>query len=183
MSAFDPKRTFPEPVGCSAVASFLSAWLGCGSGRSECGTCYGNSCFRIVGWVDRKRTSFVHAQPGHSGAAASHENHDVQHYADLAIEPGDGGCPHSASGPTHDQDEGLCKKCCAVCLGASLIPSPPLACEYLRGPTNLWSCVATIWSRAQYQQNPEYPNLSEIGQPHRRNLAAYVLFSERHPQC
>ena len=29
-----------------------------------------------------------HAQPGHSGAAASHENHDVQHYADLAIEPG-----------------------------------------------------------------------------------------------
>jgi hypothetical protein len=68
-----------------------------------------------------------HAQPGHSGAAASHENHDVQHYADLAIEPGDDGCPHSASGTTHDQDEGLCKKCCAACLGASLIPAIPLA--------------------------------------------------------
>jgi hypothetical protein len=75
-----------------------------------------------------------HAQPGHSGAAASHENHDVQHYADLAIEPGDDGCPHSASGPTHDQDEGLCKKCCAACLGASLIPSPPLAVRILAGP-------------------------------------------------
>ena len=78
--------------------------------------------------------ALAHAQPGHLGAAASHENHDVQHYADLAIEPGDDGCPHSASGPTHDQDEGLCKKCCAACLGASLIPSPPLAVRILAGP-------------------------------------------------
>jgi len=68
-----------------------------------------------------------HAQPGYSGAAASHENHDVQHYADLAIEPGEDGCPHSTSGPTHDQDEGLCKKCCAACLVASLIPGIPTA--------------------------------------------------------
>jgi hypothetical protein len=68
-----------------------------------------------------------HAQPGHSGVAASHESHDLQSYADLAIEPGDDGCPHSASGPTHDQDESLCKKCCAACLGASLIPTMPLA--------------------------------------------------------
>jgi hypothetical protein len=44
-----------------------------------------------------------HAQPGHSGAAASHENHDVQHYADLAIEPGDDGAPHGVSGPAPDQ--------------------------------------------------------------------------------
>ena len=68
-----------------------------------------------------------HAQPGHSGAAASHENHDVQHYADLAIEPGDDGSPHGASGPAHGQNDSLCKKCCAACLGASLIPTIPLA--------------------------------------------------------
>ena len=65
-----------------------------------------------------------HAQPGHSGAAASHD-HDVQHYADLAIEPGDEGCPHSASGPTHDHDDGLCKKCCAICIGANLTGYAP----------------------------------------------------------
>lgn len=75
-----------------------------------------------------------HARTGLSSVAASHESHDLQSYADLAIEPGDDGCPHSASGTTHDQDEGLCKKCCAACLGASLIPSPPLAVRILAGP-------------------------------------------------
>jgi hypothetical protein len=72
-----------------------------------------------------------HAQPGHSGAAASHENHDVQHYADLAIEPGDDGCPDGASGPAHGQNDSLRKKCCAACLGASLIPTIPLAVRVL----------------------------------------------------
>src|SRR5512132_1064945 len=75
-----------------------------------------------------------HAQPGHSGAAALHENHDVQHYADLAIEPGDDGCPHGASGPAPDQNDGLCKKCCAACLGASLIPIAPVAVPLLSNP-------------------------------------------------
>jgi hypothetical protein len=75
-----------------------------------------------------------HARTVLSSVAASHESHDLESYADLAIELGDDGCPHSASGPTHDQDEGLCKKCCAACLGASLIPSPPLAVRILAGP-------------------------------------------------
>ena len=78
-----------------------------------------------------------HAQPRHSGAAASHENHDVQHYADLAIEPGDDGCPHGASGPAHGQNDSLCKKCCAACLGASLIPSSPVAVRILSDPGKL----------------------------------------------
>ena len=76
-----------------------------------------------------------HARTG--SVAASHESHDLQSYADLAIEPGDDGCPHSASGPTHDQDEGLCKKCCAACLGASLIPSSPVAVRILSDPGKL----------------------------------------------
>jgi hypothetical protein len=75
--------------------------------------------------------AFSHAQPGHSRVAASHESHGVQHYADLAIEPGDDGCPHDASGPAHQQDEGICKKCCAACLAASLIPTIPLAVRAL----------------------------------------------------
>jgi hypothetical protein len=74
-----------------------------------------------------------HAQPGHSSAAASHENYDVQHYADLAIEPGDDGCPYGA-GPALDQNDSLCKKCCAACLGASLIPNPPVAVPLLSKP-------------------------------------------------
>jgi hypothetical protein len=62
-----------------------------------------------------------------SSIAASHEAHDVQHYADLSVEPGDDPCLHAAGGAMHDQDDGLCKKCCAACLGASLIPDPPVA--------------------------------------------------------
>jgi hypothetical protein len=73
-----------------------------------------------------------HAQPAHSSAAESHvSHHDVQNYADLAIDPADEACPHSASGPLHDQNDGLCKKCCAACLGASLIPNPPVAVQTL----------------------------------------------------
>jgi hypothetical protein len=78
-----------------------------------------------------------HAQPGHSSAAASHTSHDAKNYADLAIEPGDDGCSHSASGPVYDQNDGLCKKCCAACLGASLIPSPPVAVRTMSEPGKL----------------------------------------------
>ena len=78
-----------------------------------------------------------HAQPGHSGAAASHEVHDVQHYADLSVEPGDEGCPYAAPGGTHDQDDSLCKKCCAACLGASLVPSLPVSVPRLLEPSDL----------------------------------------------
>ena len=68
-----------------------------------------------------------HAQPGHSGAAASRASHAVQNYADLAIDPGQDECPHAASGTTQQQsnDDGLCNKCCAVCMVASLIPAVP----------------------------------------------------------
>ena len=68
-----------------------------------------------------------HAQPGHSGAAASHASHAVQNYADLAIDPGQDECPHAASGTTQQQsnDDGLCNKCCAACMVASLIPAVP----------------------------------------------------------
>jgi hypothetical protein len=82
-------------------------------------------------------TALSHAQPSHSGAAASHQNHDVQHYADLAIEPGDDGCRHGASGPAHDQNDELCKKCCAACLGANLIPIAPVAVRVLSDPGRL----------------------------------------------
>jgi hypothetical protein len=78
-----------------------------------------------------------HAQPGHSSAAASHASHDVQKYADLAIEPGDDGGPQSASRPVHDHNDGVCKKCCAACLGASLLPSPPVAVPIMSEPGKL----------------------------------------------
>jgi hypothetical protein len=76
-----------------------------------------------------------HAQVGAFSGAAPHESHDVQHYADLSIEPGDEACPHSA--PAHDQDGGLCKKCCAACLGAILIPYAPEATSVADMPGEL----------------------------------------------
>ena len=69
--------------------------------------------------------------------SASHEVHDVQHYADLSVEPGDAGCPHAAPTGTHGQDDNLCKKCCAACLGASLVPSLPFSVRILAEPSDL----------------------------------------------
>jgi hypothetical protein len=60
-------------------------------------------------------------------AAALHENHSVQHYADLAIEAGDDdGLPAAVHSPNqHSHDDGLCKQCCAACVSASLVPDAP----------------------------------------------------------
>jgi hypothetical protein len=66
-----------------------------------------------------------HARMGISGHATAHEIHAVPHYADLAIDPGEDECPHALPGTTHD--DGLCNKCCAACLGASVIPTVPVA--------------------------------------------------------
>ena len=69
-----------------------------------------------------------HAQMERCGAAISHETKDVPIYADLNVDPADDGSLQAelaADGPHHDG--GLCKKCCAACLGASLIPTIPLA--------------------------------------------------------
>ena len=61
------------------------------------------------------------------GAASLHEVHQVQNYADLAIEPGEQDCPHMAADTPmkHQTDDGLCKKCCAAYTSASLIPTSP----------------------------------------------------------
>jgi len=76
-----------------------------------------------------------HAQIVTLSGTASHESHDLQRYADLSVEPGDEACPHSA--PAHDQDGGLCKKCCSACLGASLIPYAPEATSVAAVPGEL----------------------------------------------
>ena len=62
-----------------------------------------------------------HAQMEPCGAAISHETKDVPIYADLNVDPADGGSLQAelaADGPHHDG--GLCKKCCAICMGANL---------------------------------------------------------------
>src|SRR5690349_18469275 len=58
---------------------------------------------------------------------SSHETKNVPIYADLSIDPTDDGSLQaelSAEGPNHDG--GLCKKCCAICIGANL-PATTLA--------------------------------------------------------
>ena len=68
-----------------------------------------------------------HAQMERCGAAISHETKDVPIYADLNVDPADDGSLQAelaADGPHHDG--GLCKKCCAICIGANL-PATTLA--------------------------------------------------------
>ena len=65
-----------------------------------------------------------HARTDKSANAMAHEVQAVQHYADLAIDPGEDECSHAASDATHDG--GLCNKCCAACVGVSLIPTVPV---------------------------------------------------------
>jgi hypothetical protein len=64
----------------------------------------------------------AHAQMNPCGSATSHETHAVSHYADLSIDPEDGGST-DAQLPSHHHDDGLCKKCCTTCVGANL-PTP-----------------------------------------------------------
>ncbi len=69
-----------------------------------------------------------HAQTEPCGSAASHEANDVPTYADLSIDPGDDGSLQAelpAGVPHHD--DGLCKKCCTTCVGASLLSATPAA--------------------------------------------------------
>ena len=54
-------------------------------------------------------------------SAAAHEAKDVPIYADLDVDPADDGSLQAelpGEGPHHD--DGLCKKCCAICIGANL---------------------------------------------------------------
>lgn len=74
-----------------------------------------------------------HAYMGFAAPTASHEAHSVQHYADLSVEPGDDGYLHPTPAGTHHHDDGLCKKSCAACLGASLVPNLSMSVEILSG--------------------------------------------------
>ena len=75
-------------------------------------------------------TSHANAKMSSAGTdtASLHELHHVQHYADLAIEPGEPDCSHATANTPmqHSHYDGLCKKCCAACTSASLIPDAPL---------------------------------------------------------
>lgn len=82
--------------------------------------------------------TFSHARQNLSAGAAAHDVHAVMHYADLAIDPAADDCHHLPPGSTPAPDGSLCDKCCAACLGASLVPAlpvivcvPSLACDTL----------------------------------------------------
>ena len=69
-----------------------------------------------------------HAQMDPCGSPTSDDGHSVQQYANLNVDPGDEASPdETASGVAHYYDDGICKKCCATCVGASLVPTAPLA--------------------------------------------------------
>ena len=68
-------------------------------------------------------TSHAHAAMGATGAGAAvaHESHQVETYADLAIEPGDQDCLHASDEAPQPQNDSPCKKCCAACTSVSLM--------------------------------------------------------------
>ena len=68
-------------------------------------------------------TSHAHAAMGATGAGAAvaHESHQVETYADLAIEPGDQDCLHASGDAPQPQNDSSCKKCCAACTSVSLM--------------------------------------------------------------
>jgi hypothetical protein len=68
-----------------------------------------------------------HACIDASSPRLAHKSHAVQTYGDLAIDPGENECPHAAPSTTHNHDDGACNKCCAACVGASLLPTVPAA--------------------------------------------------------
>lgn len=82
--------------------------------------------------------SFANIQSADNDSASLHEVHHVQNYTDLAIEPGEE-CLHSDMAPStqHSHDDGSCKKCCAACMTASLVPtvSTPLLILLVRRGT------------------------------------------------
>src|SRR5262249_51164937 len=72
-------------------------------------------------------TACSHAQMDPCGSGTSHETKSVPNYADLIVDPEDDGSTQAAlPGPAH-HDDGLCKKCRATCVGASLLPATPIA--------------------------------------------------------
>ena len=69
-----------------------------------------------------------HAKMDPCGSPSTHEGHSVQHYADLNVDPADEtSSDETASGIAHHYGDGICKKCCATCVGVSLVPHAPHA--------------------------------------------------------
>ena len=97
-----------------------------------------------------------HAGMAPAAVPASHEMHDVPHYADLAVEREDD-CPHARHGGANHHDDGVCKKCCAACLGASLIPSLPVSVEIGSVSRSLTLMQAPILSACDIPTEPGIP--------------------------
>jgi len=126
MSASDPKRTCPD---LAALSCHLSSDLRLPRGiRTIC----------AMRRAPRKIVAFLvavgltvsgpfasHARTSTSDHATTHEVQAVSHYADLAIDPGQDECPRAPPGTPQSHDDGLCNKCCAACMVASLIPAVP----------------------------------------------------------
>ena len=68
-------------------------------------------------------TSHAHASMPAVGAgtAVAHESHQIETYADLAIEPGDQDCLHASGDAPQPQNDSSCNKCCAACTSVSLM--------------------------------------------------------------
>jgi hypothetical protein len=149
MSAYNPKH-IPPQVKYSSVALFSSAWLRCGSGTERMQ--HALRKFLVLALsvgLAVSAPALSHAREAPFSGVASHESHDVRHYADLSVDFTAEDCPHSSPTSTHDEDGGVCKKCCAACLGATVMPTTPVAVRALLGPSEvLFARDGTLVARA-----------------------------------
>jgi hypothetical protein len=56
-----------------------------------------------------------------AGTAVAHESHQVDTYANLAIEAGEQDCLHASGDAPQPQNDSSCNKCCAACMSVSLM--------------------------------------------------------------
>jgi hypothetical protein len=102
-----------------------------------------------------------HGYGATDGAAAMHESHQIQNYADLAIEPGESDCPHLVASATDNvpasQNDGLCKRCCAACMSVSLMPDAPAPLSVMSLPFSVYAAAHTTLVAHNVPTDPGIP--------------------------
>jgi hypothetical protein len=100
----------------------------------------------------------AHAQMDPCGSTASHKVQAVQHYADLNIDPDDGASSEQTMPVAVDhQQDGLCKKCCATCVGTSLLPAAPVAVLILTASKQIAQIPSIGLAARPVPTEPEIP--------------------------
>lgn len=95
--------------------------------------------------------------------ASLHEIHQIQHYADLAIDADD--CAHATAdtppspAPHTSHDDGLCKTCCTACMAADVAPLPPIPAQVLTESQEAFPVMRTALVAHPVSTDPGIPKV------------------------